>query len=61
MRPTISHQAWSITVASILALALVLAGCEDPTLGRGITVRNEADVPITFEWILDGEVVTLSQ
>lgn len=46
--------------AVLLALALAISGCEDPTLGRGITVRNETDVPITFQWILDGEVVTLA-
>ena len=49
-----------IVVAFVLTLALVLLGCEDPTLGRGITVRNETDVPITFRWIVDGEVVTLA-
>jgi len=49
-----------VVVAMVLTLALVLLGCEDPTLGRGITVRNETDAPITFQWILDGEVVTLA-
>lgn len=47
----------SVCVASILALALVLAGCETPTLGRGIVVRNETDVAITFEWLLEEGVV----
>lgn len=49
-----------IVVAIDFALALAISGCEDPTLGRGITVRNETDVPIAFQWILDGEVVTLA-
>jgi hypothetical protein len=47
-----------VAAATVLALGLLLLGCEDPTLGRGITVRNDTDVPLTFEWLLDGEVVT---
>lgn len=49
-----------VAVAIVLTIALLLPGCEDPTLGRGITVRNETDVPLTFQWLLDGEVVTLA-
>jgi len=49
-----------VVVATILILALVLLGCEDPTLGRGITVRNGTDVSLTLQWLLDGEVVTVS-
>jgi hypothetical protein len=48
-----------ITGATMLTLALMLLGCEDPTLGRGITVRNETDVPLAFQGLLNGEVVPL--
>lgn len=48
-----------VVVATIVALALMLPGCEDPTLGRGITVRNETDVPLTFQGLRNGEVVPL--
>lgn len=47
-----------VLVASLLTLGLVLAGCETPTFGRGIVVQNATDVPVTFEWLLDGDVLT---
>jgi hypothetical protein len=47
-----------IVVAIVFALALAISGCEDPTLGRGILYRNETDITVTFQWLLDGEVVT---
>lgn len=46
-------------VLIILTVGLILPGCEDPTLGRGITVRNETDVPLTFQGLSNGEVVPL--
>ena len=48
-----------VTGATILTLALILSGCEDPTIGQGITVRNETDVALSFQGLLDGEVVPL--
>lgn len=53
----LSSMRW-VVVATALTLAL-LPGCEDPTLGRGITVRNDTDVPLTFQGLLNGEVVPL--
>jgi len=47
-----------VTTTLVLALLLLLGSCEDPTLGRGILYRNETDVTVTFQWLLDGEVVT---
>ena len=43
----------------VMAIAAAAVGCEDPTLGRGITVRNETDVLLTFRGLLNGEVVPL--
>jgi hypothetical protein len=49
-----------VVVAIVFALALALAGCEDPTLGRGITVRNETEVRLTFQGLPNGETVPLT-
>lgn len=35
--------------AIVLLLALALTGCETSTFGRGVVVRNNTDVPVTFE------------
>jgi hypothetical protein len=47
-----------VVVAIVFALAL--AGCEDPSLGRGITVRNETEVRLTFQGLPNGEPVPLT-
>lgn len=56
---TLPQLARWVVVAPILSLALMLPGCEDPTLGRGITVRNETEASLTFQGLLNGEVVPL--
>lgn len=51
-----------VRLASVIlavAIAPALAGCEDPEFGRGITVRNETVVALTFQGLVDGEVVPL--
>lgn len=48
-----------VTIATMITAALLLPGCEDPALARGITARNETSVPLTFQGLLNGEVVPL--